>query len=92
AKQLYAAVAFLHQHLIAHRDVKPENIVIDGAGILTLVDYSTAKDFSQENPLIDAAVGTRDWIAPEVELCFNEHTRKPYCPFRADIWAVGNVL
>ncbi|TFL00792.1 hypothetical protein BDV98DRAFT_593658 [Pterulicium gracile] len=58
AKQLRTAVAFLHTHRIAHLNIKQDNIVINEAGVLTLVDYSTARFITTEEPLIESAVGT----------------------------------
>lgn len=59
AKQLCTAVASLHKHHIAHLDIKLDNIVVDETGILMLVDYSIARVIPKENPLIEAAIGTR---------------------------------
>lgn len=91
-KQLCTAITFLHQHRIAHLGVEPDNIVLDRDGPLTLVDYSTARFIDENSPLIDSAVGTIGWIAPEVERRFGELEKARYCPFRADIWAMGHVL
>ncbi|TFL00778.1 hypothetical protein BDV98DRAFT_604987 [Pterulicium gracile] len=56
---LCTAVASLHKHHIAHLDIKLDNIVVDETGILMLVDYSIARVIPKENPLIEAAIGTR---------------------------------
>ncbi|CAM9110918.1 unnamed protein product [Ectocarpus fasciculatus] len=63
--QLLSAVGFLHQHGVVHRDVKPENILVDkkrtkgGVPTLKLCDLGTARKASE----IDQEFNSRDIMA-----------------------------
>lgn len=43
AAQIVMAIGYLHQQGIAHRDLKLENILIDGDGYLKIIDFGLAK-------------------------------------------------
>lgn len=79
--QALRALAYLHRRGIVHRDMKPENALVDIDGHLTLLDFGLA----EENPqgAVDGKiVGTLAYIAPEV-LQGNPPTQA------ADLFAIG---
>lgn len=62
-----SALEYLHQHGVAHRDVKPGNILIDTEGAARLTDFSVAG--SRELPALTRAgqqLGTPVFMAPEM--------------------------
>lgn len=59
------AIGYLHQQGIAHRDLKLENILIDGDGYLKIIDYGLAKMIGQEE-LSMSFCGTPEYLAPEM--------------------------
>ena len=72
-------VDYLNSKNIAHRDLKPDNTMIDEKGYLKVIDFGTAviiKDFTS------TITGTPHYIAPEVLL------GRGYS-FSADYWSIG---
>lgn len=83
-KQVVSAVRHLHHHDIVHRDIKDENVIVDGEGIAKLIDFGSSA-FIKQGPF-DVFVGTIDYAAPEVL------AGKPYEGKPQDIWALGILL
>lgn len=48
-KQILEGLGFLHQNWIMHRDLKPNNMVINEEGIVKLIDFNSAKIFGTPN-------------------------------------------
>ena len=46
-----AAVQHAHQNLVVHRDLKPDNILVDASGTPKLLDFGIAKLLESSNPL-----------------------------------------
>ncbi|KAI5992897.1 kinase-like domain-containing protein [Pisolithus albus] len=87
ASQLIEGVAFMHTQLIAHMDIKPENIIIPPTGgRLSIIDFSTSIRLKSEQDEFRGVVGTTGYIAPEVE---RGHA---YKPMQADLWSCGRTL
>lgn len=82
-RQLIETLAFLHSQGLAHRDVKPENMLLDEKLNLKLIDFAFANDIGRE-PL--QLVGTEGYLPPEVFLTKQVNLRK------TDIFAAGVVL
>lgn len=96
---LLRALAHCHAHGWAHRDVKPENILIaDGA--VRLADFGEAAETSAESGAdvsrrFETYVGTRWYRAPEQFLPRGVSFPDPKAPGNAhasDVWAAGCVM
>ncbi|KAI6022154.1 kinase-like domain-containing protein [Pisolithus microcarpus] len=87
ASQLIEGVAFMHAQLVAHVDIKPENIIIPTKGDrLSIIDFSTAIRLKSEEEKFRGIVGTTGYVAPEVE------RGDAYKPIQADLWSRGRTL
>ncbi|KAJ1409430.1 Serine/threonine-protein kinase, active site [Sesbania bispinosa] len=82
--QLMQAVAHCHRLGVAHRDIKPDNILFDEENRLKLADLGSAEVF-KEGELMSGVVGTPHYVAPEV-LAGREYNEK------VDVWSAGVVL
>lgn len=89
AYQLLRSLDELHVAGVAHRDVKPENLLLDAAYRLKLSDFGLAcitQDNQGTSLPLTAHVGTRNYMAPELLL-----GRGYYGP-AVDAWAAGVVI
>lgn len=94
---LLEALAHCHDARWAHRDVKPENILV-ASGVAKLADFGEACEFDGDDAL-RTYVGTRWYRAPE-QLVFEKHAPNEYRvintrwrnPGAADVWAAGCVM
>ncbi|KAF7510597.1 hypothetical protein GJ744_006209 [Endocarpon pusillum] len=84
-KQVVDAIHHLHTTaLVVHRDIKDENVVLDGEGRIKLIDFGSAAYI--KNGPFDVFVGTIDYAAPEVL------QGKAYRGKEQDVWALGILL
>jgi len=77
---------YLHTNWILHRDLKPNNLLIDRQGILKLADFGLAKAFGSPNRVNTHQVVTRWYRAPELL-----YGARMYGP-GIDLWAVACIL
>ncbi|GAB7349346.1 hypothetical protein MBLNU459_g8479t1 [Dothideomycetes sp. NU459] len=63
--ELGCALRYIHQQNIVHRDVKPDNVLLDSDGHVHLADFNVATDLTPGKPLSSRS-GTLAYLAPEV--------------------------
>lgn len=83
--QVVSAISHLHISCgIVHRDIKDENVVLDGDNRVKLIDFGSAA-YVKNGPF-DVFVGTIDYAAPEVL------QGRSYGGTQQDVWAMGILL
>ncbi|XP_022146428.1 phosphoenolpyruvate carboxylase kinase 1-like [Momordica charantia] len=83
--QLMQALAHCHRLGVAHRDIKPDNILFDEWDSVKLADFGSAEMFRQGEESMNGVVGTPYYVAPEV-LAGKDYGEK------VDVWSAGVVL
>lgn len=84
--QLISGVAFCHSHRVLHRDLKPQNLLIDRSGKLKLADFGLARAFGIPVRHYTHEVVTLWYRAPEILL----GARKYSTP--VDVWSIGCIF
>ncbi|XP_017785824.1 PREDICTED: death-associated protein kinase related-like [Nicrophorus vespilloides] len=84
-KQILDGLSFLHDHHIAHLDLKPQNLLLstdaESFDDVKLCDFGVSK-ILEPGSQVQAILGTTDYVSPEI-LRYDPITLK------ADIWSVG---
>jgi eukaryotic-like serine/threonine-protein kinase len=84
--EIARALGAAHEHLIVHRDVKPQNILIDPEGGAKITDFGIARSLSEEGlTMAGRVLGTTDYVSPEQAL------GQPVTP-QSDLYSLGIVL
>ncbi|OBZ79686.1 Cyclin-dependent kinase 2 [Grifola frondosa] len=95
--QVITAVAYLHEHGISHRDIKPRNIMLSLNGCVKLIDFGVAWKCPMDAPAENGL-----WPEPPGDMCFDVATgpyRAPELLFGAtsydasatDLWSLGTL-
>ena len=84
--QLLQAILFCHQRRVLHRDLKPQNLLIDRSGAIKVADFGLARAFGIPVRVYTHEVVTLWYRAPEILLGANKYS----CP--VDIWSIGTIF
>ncbi|XP_028808804.1 rho-associated protein kinase 2-like isoform X3 [Denticeps clupeoides] len=88
--ELVLALDAIHGMGYIHRDVKPDNILLDDTGHLKLADFGTCMRMDSKGMArCDTAAGTPDYISPEVLM---SQGRTGYYGRECDWWSAGIVM
>jgi predicted Ser/Thr protein kinase len=85
--QIARGLSFAHQQGLIHRDVKPQNVLLNGDGRAKVTDFGIARSLDVQHGMTQTGtvLGTSDYIAPEQAQGqrVDEHT---------DIYSLGIVM
>eukprot|EP00095_Tigriopus_kingsejongensis_P005475 maker-scaffold491_size156641-snap-gene-0.33 protein:Tk05475 transcript:maker-scaffold491_size156641-snap-gene-0.33-mRNA-1 annotation:"glycogen synthase kinase-3 beta isoform x4" len=84
--QLFRSLAYIHSQGICHRDIKPQNLLLDpDSGILKLCDFGSAKHLIRGEPNV-SYICSRYYRAPELIFGATDYTTN------IDVWSAGCVF
>lgn len=81
-KQILEALNYLQENKIMHRDIKPQNILIQEPLIVKICDFGFSQTFKESVNMFRTVCGTPLYMSPEII------NMQPYT-FKSEIWSLG---
>ncbi|XP_055544073.1 cyclin-dependent kinase 1 [Wyeomyia smithii] len=84
--QITAAILFCHKRRVLHRDLKPQNLLINKEGLIKVADFGLGRSFNIPVRNYTHEIVTLWYRAPEVLLGSQRYA----CP--VDVWSIGCIF
>eukprot|EP01060_Flectonema_neradi_P000484 TRINITY_DN10307_c1_g1_i4.p1 TRINITY_DN10307_c1_g1~~TRINITY_DN10307_c1_g1_i4.p1 ORF type:complete len:474 (+),score=118.63 TRINITY_DN10307_c1_g1_i4:113-1423(+) len=95
-QQLMYGLHYMHEQNIAHRDLKPDNVLITKTGDVKITDFGLSavqktdgRGYISPGLSLKTCCGTPYYVAPEV---ISSSSSKGYSGFTCDVWSLGILL
>lgn len=84
-RRVLDAVGYIHEQGILHRDISPDNILLDGEGDPTLVDFGAALEYAaRDSRSVSALPAVKDGYSPQ-EFYLSDEPQSP----ASDLYSLG---
>jgi serine/threonine protein kinase len=87
-RQIVSGLSYLHNHGVIHRDLKPDNIMLDTKGVVYLTDFGVSDIVASASAGISGTEGTPIFLAPELLNAPGDDAARISGP-PVDVWALG---
>nr|AAC60520.1 p34cdc2 kinase [Caenorhabditis elegans] len=84
--QILQAMCFCHQRRVIHRDLKPQNLLVDNNGAIKLADFGLARAIGIPIPVYTHEVVTLWYRAPEILMGAQRYS------MGVDMWSIGCIF
>jgi eukaryotic-like serine/threonine-protein kinase len=84
-RQVLEGARFAHRHGVVHRDLKPQNVIVDDEGKATVTDFGIARAGVSEITQTGSVMGTPHYLSPEQAQGFEVTTV-------SDLYSIGVML
>lgn len=85
AGDLVSALYYLHSNRVLHRDLKPQNVLLNEDLHAKLCDFGLARSMTMQTQVLTSIKGTPLYMAPEIL------SESPY-DHQADLWSLGCII
>eukprot|EP00301_Raphidiophrys_heterophryoidea_P007796 c12973_g1_i5.p1 GENE.c12973_g1_i5~~c12973_g1_i5.p1 ORF type:complete len:266 (+),score=40.27 c12973_g1_i5:218-1015(+) len=80
-KQVLIGLRYLHKRYRMHRDIKAQNILVNGEGYIKIADFGWASQLTATTSTAKMHVGSLFWMAPEVQIPTRFELTRMKCHF-----------
>ena len=96
-QQVVSALAYAQQQQVCHRDIKPNNLLLEPSGRVLVADFGSGKLATLKGIAPHTWVGTLPFPSPELQRAMGEillgtASAAQYCPYRSDVYSLGVTM